>query len=406
MIIKLTQAVVQKLALTSGSRAEYRDTLISGFLLRIGPRGKFYYICYRMRNGKRHTQKIGNAEVLSLAQARDAAKEILSQVVLGNDPCHDASNKADDLTLSEFCNIHYLPWVRQNQKSWKTTTYALNTELYSLENVKVGSLTVDLIEKRREEMKSRGNKATTILRREGVLRAALNWGVRRKLLSCNPLAELERIKVLDAKEIVRYLTEEEEQRLYTALHKRDQQIRKGRESYAKWLKDRGRDAPLKQGSYVDYLEPMIILSLKTGIRRGAMFHLEWRDVDFDNRVITVRAEICKNGKMRRIPLSETAYNTLLKWREQCSSEGIIFPSPQTGKELDNVSTSWGNLMKAAKIENFRWHDMRHTFASRLVMAGVDLNTVRELMGHGDLKMTLRYAHLSPSIKSRAINLLG
>ena len=73
--------------------------------------------------------------------------------------------------------------------------------------------------------------------------------------------------------------------------------------------------------------------------------------------------------------------------------------------LNNVKKAWLAVLRDAGIENFRWHDMRHDFASQLVMKDIDLNTVRELMGHSDLKMTLRYAHLAPDNKLRAVEVL-
>jgi integrase len=139
-----------------------------------------------------------------------------------------------------------------------------------------------------------------------------------------------------------------------------------------------------------------------------MLSLEWGDVNFADKTILVRADVVKTDKQYYAPLNKLAFETISHWRDQSkrtSPDSLVFPSPKTGGKMDNCDNSWDGILKKAGIENFRWHDMRHDFASQLVMRGVDLNTVRELMGHADLKMTLRYAHLAPENKMRAVEVL-
>ena len=151
---------------------------------------------------------------------------------------------------------------------------------------------------------------------------------------------------------------------------------------------------------------MVILSLQTGLRRGELFTLLWPDVELDGGYLTVRGSNAKSLKTRHVPLNDRAREVLLGWKRQSlGDDGLVFPGKE-GKPFDNVNSSWRRVLDDAGIRKFRWHDLRHDFASKLVMAGVDLNTVRELLGHADLQMTLRYAHLAPEHKAAAVAMLN
>lgn len=122
-----------------------------------------------------------------------------------------------------------------------------------------------------------------------------------------------------------------------------------------------------------------------------------------NDIFKIAGQITKNSSSRYIPLNDEAYKIIKQLYEKSDSKkGLVFLS-KDNKPFNNIKRSWATILKKAQITDFRWHDLRHHFASKLVMAGIDLNTVRELLGHSDIKMTLRYAHLAPEHKIKAVN---
>ena len=138
-----------------------------------------------------------------------------------------------------------------------------------------------------------------------------------------------------------------------------------------------------------------------GSVEGRLFHLTWQDVDFKLGVIRVLQT--KNGERREIPMTNTLRATLQHLPRRLSSD-YVFPG-KTGHGLVDIRKRFHRALQEAGIEGFVFHDLRHTFASHLVMAGVDLMTVKEFLGHKDIKMTLRYAHLAPDYKRAAITQL-
>lgn len=227
------------------------------------------------------------------------------------------------------------------------------------------------------------------------------------MIDTHPLGRKVKPLKLDSPGMVRYLSDDEERRLRNALRERDTLIRARRASANQWRS--ARDLALLDDlfgkAYADHLEPIVLLTVNTGLRRGELFNLQWRDINVPGRMLTVRGAGAKSGETRHIPLNNEAHDVLKCWQEQSKGDGYVFPAADGGR-LDNVKKAWTGLLDAAQISNFRFHDLRHHFASRLVMAGVDLNAVRELMGHADLKMTLRYAHLAPEHKAAAVAMLN
>jgi integrase len=227
----------------------------------------------------------------------------------------------------------------------------------------------------------------------------VDWGI----IETNPLAKVKPLKV-DRQGVIRYLTDDEERRLREALATREEEARAERESANRWRAERGYPTmpDLRAVPYVDHLRPLTLLALNTGLRRGELFNLEWWDIDIARASLAVRGEGAKSAQTRHVPLNDEAARVLRDWQKSTgAASGLVFPS-RDGQRLNNIKTAWTSLMARAGISEFRFHDLRHTFASHLVMAGVDLNTVRELLGHGDIKMTLRYAHLAPGHKAEAV----
>jgi integrase len=149
--------------------------------------------------------------------------------------------------------------------------------------------------------------------------------------------------------------------------------------------------------------PLVIVALRTGMRRGELANLRCQDVDFHTRALVQQS---KSGEGRRVPMNRVVVAPL--WalrRERQALSGLVFPSPE-GRFLHNFGRAWAaKAMKAAEITDVRFHDLRHTAASRLVMAGVDLYTVKEILGHKTLVMTLRYSHLRPAHQRQAVERL-
>ncbi len=136
------------------------------------------------------------------------------------------------------------------------------------------------------------------------------------------------------------------------------------------------------------------------MRKGEILNLKWSNVDFKAGVIIV--EGTKNGEIRKIPMNRKLTEALENAKKVSRREYVFLDN---GKPYGDVKTGWWSALKRTKIEGLTFHSLRHTFGTRLGMKGYDIKTIAELMGHKDIKMTLRYSHPTPEHKRRAVESL-
>jgi integrase len=382
---------------------------VRGLLLRVQPSGaKTYYV--QIARGKR--EKVGPG-ALTLEAARVKAKEIIGKAAGGHDFQAERRQKRamKTATLGGYLDGAYKDHAEANIASGAELINRVKKAFPHLLDKAMPDINdgIDMARWRKE----RSHRSLETQRRElAYLKAVLNHAVKNKLIADHQLRHY-RVKATtaddDSKRIVRYLSEAEETRLRSALAERDRDIKAKRASANQWRRERHRELLPDITGYADHLEPVVLLALNTGLRRGDLLNLKWSNVDLQRRQMTLI--ISKSSHARRkagkrvdpvtLPLSSEAVDVLTRWQKQSTGELVFAGS--TGKALTDIKKSFEALVKRAGIESFRFHDLRHTFASRLVMAGVDLNTVRELMTHSDIKMTLVYAHLSPDHKAAALD---
>ena len=379
---------------------EVWDTELKGLALRVWPSGRMVFLC-QFDRGRRIN--VGRADVLAVSDARRIAGRILSDYANGIDPLADRRREKTS-TLRDFLDGPYSKWVQSHYGDGQRVIDTMKASFPDLLDMRLDAITPWHVEKWRAQRSRNGIKASTINRQLNPLKALMRRAVEFEAISVNPLEGAVKLKREDPTPKVRFLDDVEDARLMAVLDARDERMRQQRASANAWRAQRGYELlPSLEDGYADHLKPLVIISLNTGMRRGELFNLRWRDVDLARATLTVEGEGAKSGETRHIPLNAAALSTLKAWGEGLPADHV-FPG-ENGARLTTIQTAWEKALSDAEIEDFRWHDLRHTFASRLVMAGVDLNTVRELLGHSDMKMTLRYAHLAQHVKADAVSRL-
>jgi len=408
---KITDRLIASLKIT-GKRYDIRDTVIPGFMVRVGVSGqKAYYLDYRDSEGKRSKYRIGLVDSMLLADAREEARRKAGEVAAGqnlNKVKKEKRQKAKSeksQKLGTFIEEIYRSWRMAERKRAQEDLDRIELHFKSWYSMPMNEITERKALEWRQKRVVAGISGKTVNRDIAALKAALSHAVKVGVLEESPLRKFKPLKV-DMRTKVRFLSKEEDERLMTLLEEREADKRQGRKNYNDFL--RARNKPLKpditEDMFSDHVYPLVLIAIHTGCRPEELLELDWKNVDLERKTLTVVGEGAKSGQTRHIPLSKKAAEAFERWQRSpgAKKRGLVFPGKK-GEPMERMPGAITSAIQRAKIEDFRPYDFRHTFASRLAMGGVDLNTIRELLGHEDISTTLIYAHLTHDHRKEAVS---
>ena len=371
--LDLTQAFVRKTTVPESLNSiDHYDERMPGLLLKVLPSGrKTYYIRYKNPKKVNCQRKIGNAEILSLSQARALARRKLAEVAMGEDPFKDAPVNLSP-TLEAFAANDYIPYVKTYKKSWEMDISRIRNHLLPyfgtmrMKDIEKRDV-VQLINDQLPDYKPGSINRVIILLRY-MFNLAIKWEV--EGVFRNPTAGIPLLK--ENNQVERFLSAEEAKALLIAI----------------------------KASKNPMLQHIVSMLILTGARKREVLDAKWEDFDMERT--SWRIPNTKAGKARIVPLSDTATALLMKLRKKKRSP-YAFANPITLKPYKSIYYSWHTARKEAGLDDVRIHDLRHSFASFLVNAGRSLYEVQTLLGHTQIKTTQRYAHLSTTSLRAASN---
>ncbi|HEY6332736.1 MAG TPA: site-specific integrase [Blastocatellia bacterium] len=272
--------------------------------------------------------------------------------------------KGSDVFI-DYVDKVFLPWSKQNKRSWSDDVYHAETFRKFFGQKRFSDITPFLIEKFKSERRSTRTKLNqprspaSVNREVELLSRVFSLAIRDGVAASNPCSQVQKYR--EDNQRTRYLGPEEEEALLAQLV--------------------GPRA---------HLRPVVILAIHTGMRRGEILSRAWAHVDFGRNVIHVTNT--KSGRNRVVPMNEVVRSELLQLKGAGNPCGPIFVSMKTGAALVEIKKGFRAACDSALIEDMHFHDLRHTFGTRLGANGKDPFTIAELMGHADLRMTRRYTH--------------